>query len=125
MGLRHVVQPNTFTLQLPHKQAYSMGEASLTNFLSVSAVRLRPKAAGGAVCLRCERVTWMASEYAWAPAELHPPVGFDWAKGFLCVCLQMEPVFRQLVEELGGGVYVPVTTFGDSCSLNMPAAEVY
>ncbi|KAI3436166.1 hypothetical protein D9Q98_002223 [Chlorella vulgaris] len=71
MGLRHVVQPNTFTLQLPHKQAYSMGEASLTNFLS------------------------------------------------------MEPVFRQLVEELGGGVYVPVTTFGDSCSLNMPAAEVY
>ncbi len=43
----------------------------------------------------------------------------------MCVCLQMEPVFRQLVEELGGGIYVPVTTFGDSCSLNMPAAEVY
>ncbi|EFN53347.1 expressed protein [Chlorella variabilis] len=71
MGVRHIVQPNTFTLQLPHTQAFSMGEASLTNFLA------------------------------------------------------MEPVFRQLVEEMGMGVYVPITSFGDDCQLNLPYAEVY
>jgi hypothetical protein len=36
MGVRHVVQPNTFTLQLPHTQAFSNAEAAVTSFLAVS-----------------------------------------------------------------------------------------
>ncbi|PSC77069.1 Glycosyltransferase LARGE2 isoform B [Micractinium conductrix] len=60
MGLQHVVQPNSFSLQLPHDGGYSRGEAALKNFL------------------------------------------------------QLEPVLRQLVEEVGRGAYVPVTSFGDS-----------
>ena len=32
----------------------------------------------------------------------------------------MEPVFRQLVAEVGAGEYVPVTSFGKQCSLSEP-----
>jgi hypothetical protein len=32
----------------------------------------------------------------------------------------MEPVFRQLVAEVGAGEYVPVTSFSKQCSLSEP-----
>lgn len=64
LGLQHVANPNTFVLQLPHPQAYSFGEAALSNFKA------------------------------------------------------LEPVFRQLVKEVGNGEYVPVTSFGEQCSLS-------
>lgn len=35
-GQQHVVQPNTFALQLPHEAAYSRHEASLAAFQAVS-----------------------------------------------------------------------------------------
>lgn len=38
-GLQHVVQPNTFALQLPHEAAYSRHEASLAAFQAVSGGR--------------------------------------------------------------------------------------
>lgn len=68
-GIQHVVQPNAFTMQLPHDAGYSRGEAALSNFL------------------------------------------------------QMEPVFRQLVEEVGRGDYVPMTSFGAQCEEHGHAAE--
>lgn len=45
----------------------------------------------------------------------------------LPAALQMEPVFRQMIDEVGQGVYVPVTSFGDQCALQgadvVPAQE--
>lgn len=35
----------------------------------------------------------------------------------------MEPVFRQLVEEVGRGDYVPMTSFGAQCEEHGHAAE--
>ena len=35
-GLQHIVQPNTFAMQLPHGQAYARDEAALAAFEAVS-----------------------------------------------------------------------------------------
>ncbi|PRW59697.1 Glycosyltransferase LARGE2 [Chlorella sorokiniana] len=61
-GLQHVVQPNTFAMQLPHEAAYSRHEASLAAFQAV------------------------------------------------------EPVFQQLLQEVGAGGYLPVTSFPERCT---------
>jgi hypothetical protein len=55
MGARHIVQPNTFTLQLPHTAAYSMGEAALANFL---AVRRWAVGAGSFGCVASHQQAW-------------------------------------------------------------------
>ena len=53
-GLQHVVQPNTFALQLPHEAAYSRHEASLAAFQAVSG--------GRTVWARC----WVGRIRRWA-----------------------------------------------------------
>lgn len=55
--------------------------------------------------------------------QLPHDAGYGRGEAALRVFLQMEPVFRQLVEEVGRGEYVPVTAFGEQCALQKPGKQ--
>lgn len=147
-GQQHVVQPNTFALQLPHEGAYSRHEASLAAFEAVGAcletglppvgcrllvaARCCLLAAGGRPCglPGCDVAAALLGAFCCSQVLVLPPLLVtlrlrrDPVPSVCPLPLQVEPVFQQLLQEVGAGGYLPVTSFPERCSPHaQPAAS--